>query len=130
MVFLDFQFLSSGDPMWDLGSTILLNTNLSLDKLLLTSSLQCYYQTFYTKLDQLEATYPKESFETFIQRWVTLHFWRENKKSLFRFYTVGLKSAILFGMMNYDIMVVYDKFVDRFWNVVKMLDLWLDNRCL
>ena len=77
MVFLDFQFLSSGDPMWDLGSTILLNTNLSLDKSLLTSSLQCYYQTFYTKLDQLGATYPKESFETFIQRWVTLLFWRK-----------------------------------------------------
>ena len=50
-------------------------------------------------------------------------FGEKNKKRLFRFYTVGLKSAILFGMMNYDIMVVYDKFVDRFWNVVKMLDL-------
>ena len=47
----------------------------------------------------------------------------ELKIFLFRFYTVGLKSAILFGMINYDIMIIYDKFVDRFWNVVKMLDL-------
>ena len=68
MVFLDFQFLSSGDPMWDLGVTILLNTNLGLDKSSLASFLHCYYDTFFKKLGQLEAKLPQETFETFTQR--------------------------------------------------------------
>ena len=68
MVFLDFQFLSSGDQMWDLGVTILLNTNLGLDKSSLVSFLQCYYETFFKKLGQLEAKVPQETFETFTQR--------------------------------------------------------------
>ena len=68
MVFLDFQFLSSGDPMWDLGVIVLLNTNLGLDKSSLAPSLQCYYETFYKNLDQLGAELPQETFDAFTKR--------------------------------------------------------------
>ena len=40
----------------------------------------------------------------------------------FRFYDAGVKSAFCFGMLNYDIMIVYDNFIDRVWELSKIVD--------
>ena len=35
-----------------------------------------------------------------------------------RFFTTGIRAAILFGVLNYAIMLVYKKFTDRLWNIL------------
>ena len=40
-----------------------------------------------------------------------------HKESFFRrFYKDGVNGAILFGLINYDIMIKYEKSIERIWN--------------
>ena len=37
-----------------------------------------------------------------------------------RFYSDGVKGGILFGLLNYDIMIIYEKLIERFSNLKRM----------
>merc|ERR1711879_1087400 len=95
--------MGSGDPIFDLGIIVLFNSNenygaepASLDHLL-----KIYQTTFNDKLEQLGCGSSKETFEN-IQK---------------RFYKDGVRGAILFGLLNYDIMIIYEKLIERFNNL-------------
>ena len=68
LVMLDFQFLSEGDPMWDLGVAILLNTNFINDKEAIHQLLSIYYET--TKETLVKMNYPRSfgTLEGFTER--------------------------------------------------------------
>ena len=119
---LDLQFLSSGDPIFDLGIIVLFNSNenygaepASLDHLL-----KIYQTTFNDKLVQLGCGSSKETFEN-IQRRLTSQyrsiFFFMTIQNVFRFYKDGVRGAILFGLLNYDIMIIYEKLIERFNNL-------------
>ena len=65
---LDFQFLTEGDPMWDLGIAILLNTNFINDKETIHQLLLSYHETTRETLVKLNFPRSSESLESFIER--------------------------------------------------------------
>ena len=45
-----------------------------------------------------------------------------------RFITVGKQGAILFGLLNYDIMIIYEKLLERFSNLAKLDQMIFDKK--
>ena len=50
-------------------------------------------------------------------------------QNVFRFYKDGVKGAILFGLLNYDIMIIYEKLIERFNNLSGLMPemMWKKN---
>ena len=71
-----------------------------------------YHSAFNDMLDQLGCQSSKESLE--------------NIK--LRFSTVGKQGAILFGLLNYDIMIIYEKLLERFRNLRKFDQMIFNKR--
>ena len=103
---LDLQFLSSGDPIFDLGMIIFFNTNVNFmtEPARLEHLLGIYHSAFNKMLDQLGCPSSKESLANIKQR----------------FLTVGKQGATLFGLLSYDIMIIYEKLVERFYSLIKL----------
>ena len=104
-MFVDWQFLTQGDNMFDLGMTILHNTNFATNTEVIKELLTCYYNTFNTMTSSLGGEETKESLEEFTNR----------------FYTVGVKSAFLIGSVIDDGFLHYEVLLERVLNMAKLM---------
>ena len=68
MVFIDFQFLTQGDPMFDLGISILLNTNFVNDKKIIRHLLRVYQETSNNTMQRLGLRSSTETLDQFVER--------------------------------------------------------------
>ena len=70
MVFIDFQFLTQGDPMFDLGISILLNTNFVNDKKIIKQLLRVYQETSNNTMKRLGLSSSTETLDLdqFVER--------------------------------------------------------------
>ena len=74
--------------------------------------LETYLSAFNNKLAQLGCPSSRESLENIKQRFIT----------------VGKQGAILFGLLNYDIMIIYEKLLERFCNLMKLDQMIFNKR--
>ena len=105
LMFLDWQFLSQGDNMFDLGMTILHNTNFAGNTTIINELLSCYYNTFNATIIKMRGNGDNETFDEFSQR----------------FYTDGVKSAFVIGAIIDEGFLNYETLVDRVYNMAKMM---------
>ena len=120
---LDLQFLSSGDPVFDLGIIIFFNSNedYGAEPDRLYQLLELYHSTFNNTLEQLGCGSSKGTFNSLKERYkYYIEHDQEIYYVLFRFFSVGVKGAILFGLLNYDIMIIYEKLIERFSNLMRL----------
>ena len=68
VMFLDWQMLTVGDNMFDLGVAILHNTNFGLDKDVIADLLRCYFNTLNDVTIKMGLNESVESFEDFSRR--------------------------------------------------------------
>ena len=91
--------------MFDLGMTILHNTNFATNKEVIKELLTSYYSTFNNMTIKMGGQESKETFEEFTNR----------------FYDVGVKSAFLIGAIIDDGFLLYEILLERVLNMAKLM---------